>query len=699
MALLSKVKIGTKLIVTVGILIVAAVTAISVIIGTNVSRQAKADAERISRQTAFHYAENARGELNEAMNAARSLADFFGTFAADEAVEVSREEGNRVLADFIEANPQFLGVYVGFEPEAYDGRDAEYRGASGHDETGRYVPYFTLNEEGKAVVEPLLDYETAGAGDYYQLPKQRGRETVLDPFLYPVQGVEVLLTSLVVPIFNGEGGFLGIAGIDLRLDDLQGILADVVLYESGYLNLFSDDGTLIASKAGAEELIGDNIRNLTETRDYIDGVLSDEEFTLVHTSTVTGNSVLVNGVPIEIGNTGTYWSVAANITESEILADARRLIVLIALTGIAAVILTVGVLLLIARSISKPLSGAVRITDTIARGDLTGRIEVESRDEVGMLLKAMGTMKEALTGIVTDVKSAADQVGSGSQQMSSTAQELSQGASEQASSIEEVSSSMEEMTSNINQNADNATETERIAQQAARDAEEGGKAVVDAVAAMKKIAERIGIIEEIARQTNMLSLNASIEAARAGEHGKGFAVVAAEVGKLASRSKDAAGEISELSSTTGDLAERAQQMLDKLVPDIRKTAELVQEIGASSREQSTGAGQISTALTQLDTVIQQNASASEEMASVSEELAAQAQQLQATMEFFTIGGGRGRERNGAGKKAALTESTGPSDSEETGITLADYSRRGPAGNGTGTRFLKPHEGDNTPDNP
>uniref|UniRef100_UPI00048B0666 methyl-accepting chemotaxis protein n=1 Tax=Desulfomicrobium escambiense TaxID=29503 RepID=UPI00048B0666 len=202
---------------------------------------------------------------------------------------------------------------------------------------------------------------------------------------------------------------------------------------------------------------------------------------------------------------------------------------------------------------------------------------------------------------------------------------------------EEVSSSMEEMSSNIRQNADNATQTEKIALKAAQDAQAGGQAVVQAVGAMKNIAEKISIVEEIARQTNLLALNAAIEAARAGEHGKGFAVVAAEVRKLAERSGTAAAEISELSSSTVSVADQAGQMLTKLVPDIQRTAELVQEISAASNEQNAGAEQINKALQQLDQVIQQNASASEEMASTSEELSSQAEQLQSTISFFHLG--------------------------------------------------------------
>ncbi len=239
--------------------------------------------------------------------------------------------------------------------------------------------------------------------------------------------------------------------------------------------------------------------------------------------------------------------------------------------------------------------------------------------------------------VVNDISQSAEYVASGSQELSSSTQQISQGATEQAASAEQASSSMEQMSSNIRQNADNAQQTEKISMQAADDAEKGGRAVEETVNAMKQIAEKISIIEEISRQTNMLALNAAIEAARAGQHGKGFAVVADAVRKLAERSQTAAGEISNLSSTSVGIAENAGEMLNKIVPDIRKTAELVQEINASSGEQNSGADQINQALQQLDQVIQQNASASEEISATSEELAAQAAQLQSTIAIFNQG--------------------------------------------------------------
>ncbi len=298
--------------------------------------------------------------------------------------------------------------------------------------------------------------------------------------------------------------------------------------------------------------------------------------------------------------------------------------------------------IMISRSIIVPIGGEpahiAAIAWKISDGDLTVEFEANGKNETG-IYSAMKTMAEKLRQVVVDVKNAADNVASGSKQLSGGTEQMSQGTTEQAASAEEASSSIEEMNATIRQNADNASQTEKIALKSAADAQESGKAVTEAVDAMKDIATRISIIGEIARQTNLLALNAAIEAARAGEHGKGFAVVASEVRKLAERSQTAASEISKLSASSLDVAERAGQLLSKLVPDIQKTAELVQEISAASKEQASGAGQINASIQQLNHVIQQNAGAAEEMSSTAEELASQAGQLQSTVAFFKVSDG------------------------------------------------------------
>ena len=323
--------------------------------------------------------------------------------------------------------------------------------------------------------------------------------------------------------------------------------------------------------------------------------------------------------------------------------DAYRRI-LFSLVGILAGIVFLSLLCtyILYRSISVPLDAMRAFAFKIGSGDLSAVVDgkiLAQGDEFGVLARSLDEMKGRVREVISNVGEIAKYVKTGSVELSSSAQQIAQGASEQASLSEQVSASVVESSDLIVKSAENAVATGQIAVKAAADAESSGVAVGDAVGMMKEIAKKISIIEEIARQTDLLALNAAIEAARAGEHGKGFAVVASEVRKLAERSQTAAGEIGKLSGSSVEIAEAAGQMLDKLVPDIRKTAELVKEITSSSEEQNAGAGQINKAIQELDKVIQQNASASEEMASSSEELASQAEQLQSAIEFFKTSDG------------------------------------------------------------
>jgi methyl-accepting chemotaxis protein len=376
-----------------------------------------------------------------------------------------------------------------------------------------------------------------------------------------------------------------------------------------------------------------------------------------------------------IGKLTEYQLEAAKELREQGIDLFHSLIQLTVISGLLITIAAIAVVIFVTNAIKRNLSVATELASAVAQGDVSATASVNSNDEVKDLVDALNTMTanlrntaeiadkisngdltvtpkplsdkdtlglslesmvERLRGVVADAIAAAENVSAGSQELSASAEQVSQGATEQASAAEEASSSMEEMASNIKQNADNAAQTEKIARQSAKDAEVSGEAVSRAVQAMRTIAEKIGIVQEIARQTDLLALNAAVEAARAGEHGKGFAVVASEVRKLAERSQSAAAEISAMSGDTVKAAQEAGDMLGRLVPDIRKTAELVSEISAACREQDIGAAQINEAIQQLDKVTQQNSGASEEMSATSEELATQAEELQASIAFFKV---------------------------------------------------------------
>jgi methyl-accepting chemotaxis protein len=470
-------------------------------------------------------------------------------------------------------------------------------------------------------------YDQVGEGDYYQIPKRTGREAVIDPYIYPIQGRDVLLTSLVVPMFDGEK-FIGIAGIDIELTALQEMVQNAELghYQRGYAQLISANGTIVASEV--LENAGKMIDEVVVNEDLVSAVQRGEPFELKQYSTSLNEEVMTIGVPVQIGDSSASWVVSANIPMAEMTAESRRLVQLLAVIAVAAVAVMIAAVFMISRSISVPLVKAVGFARRIADGDLTGTIKVQNRrDEVGQLTQALGEMSGSLRDIVSQIRDGAQQLATSSEEVSSNAQQLSTGSQNQASTLEETSASVEEMTASVEQVSDHAqaqaasveeastnmgqmqgsvdqvgktlNEVSDSSRESMQRAQAGAESVTKAVEAIKSISESseqiagiINVISDIADQTNLLALNASIEAARAGEHGRGFAVVADEVSKLADRSSSSTKEIEKLIGESSknvnmgvEIAQAALGSMDEIIGGAQKTNEMVTALANDIEQQ------------------------------------------------------------------------------------------------------------------
>ena len=442
------------------------------------------------------------------------------------------------------------------------------------------------------------------------------------------------------PIKNNNGEQIGVLAYQVSLDAINGIMQersgmgetgetylvgpDKLMRSDSYLD--PEGHSVEASFAGT---ISENGVDTKAVNEALAGKTNAEVII-----DYNGNPVYSAYTPVQFGSV--TWAMIAEIDEAEVMEPVQRLGNEILIVAIIVGVIIVVVSIIFARSIANPINKGVEFAKKLSNGDLTATVDVDQKDEIGVLAQALRDMTYKLKEVVANIQNGADNIAAASQQTSSSSQQMSQGSSEQASSTEEVSSSIEEMTSNIQQNTDNAQETEKISKKAAESIQKGNEATQTSVQSMKDIAEKISIINDIAFQTNILALNAAVEAARAGEHGKGFAVVASEVRKLAERSGEAASEIDEKSKSGVEISEQAGKQLEEIVPEIEKTSRLVQEITAASSEMNNGADQVNSAIQQLNQVTQQNAASSEELATSAEELSSQAEQLKQVTSFFRL---------------------------------------------------------------
>jgi len=425
-----------------------------------------------------------------------------------------------------------------------------------------------------------------------------------------------------------DGQIVGMLYVGMPEKDLAGIrdfFGQKKFFETGYPYLVGADGLLIVHPTDEGKSI--------ENEDFFKEML-------LHKSGVVEEMEYVWQGENKMQYYNYYEPIDAFVTANFYISEMNEVLNKIRITIIIVTVLSIGIVLLVLRfivqSVVKALRKGVDFAAQVANGDLTATIDIYQKDEIGELASSLRNMIEKVKDIVENIKSGADSISGAGNEVSSASQQLSQGANEQASAAEEVSSSMEEMASNIQQNTDNAQQTEKISLNVSQGVQKVGSAAQESLLSIREIADKIGIINDIAFQTNILALNAAVEAARAGEHGKGFAVVAAEVRKLAERSKVAADEIVALSTKSVEVTESASELMGNLVPEIEKTAKLVQEIAAASTEQNSGADQINNAIQQLNQVTQQNAAASEELATSSEELSSQAEQLKELISFFKV---------------------------------------------------------------
>lgn len=660
-------------------------TLVFAMVGFDVYQGQKENATHLAEAIAKDYASTIKAELEISLDSARNTAYMMEGLINQGSPD--RESVNAVLKSILSGNENFFGVWVCFEPNAFDGRDNEYAGTSGHDQTGRFTPYWYRDGSG-INTEALHNYTTEGEGDYYQLAFKSGIETVLEPFEYEIGGAKVLMTTFAVPIKH-NGKTIGVSGVDVTLDQLQEIGDKVKLYQTGFGRLISPNGVVVThpdrtsiGKPGGEFVTGD-------AHILLDKIRTREVFTQSLYSNVYDKDVLKSFAPVIIGNTATPWVFSTVVPREEVFASVYKLLSKIIIICIIGLLVIGAAIFIVTSSIVKSIVSITERIEEIANYDFTHSENTKAakylnrKDEIGQIMRAIRTMRDNIVHLITEISNGAEsvaataeeltatsqQTASASEEVARTIEEIARGASEQASDTEKSSESVEEMGRfieeaggyiqelnkaliEINQRKEEGFEIIHILTGKTKRSSESAKEIYEIVMNNNKSAEKIDssstMIQSIADQTNLLALNAAIEAARAGEAGRGFAVVAGEIRKLAEQTNSFTDEIKQvieelktrsnaavqtiyevkdIVNAQSDSVEETRHRFDLIADSIGATEVVIQKLTEGTKTLNMNKAKLVDLMQNLSAIAEENAAGTEEASAATEEQAASSMEL------------------------------------------------------------------------